>query len=250
MASLSYADHPWGWRRETGACSIYCTVRVACLLKSCLCVVCYSVECCNKLLGKNNGIKQKPKNIIVFTSSNTNRFIILRDRTRWLPAVFSCRKCTNFFDVRVYLCQVSKTGAEGAVLDEAKNINKSLSALGNVISALAEGTVRLHTPEALTPSVFSTSASKLKLLAFDLNVWNKGVCVVLNGTNAAQDSGFFPVVLLDERGSNTWTVLSSLVHNPAWRYSWRLIFLLPQLHQQIQIHSPLPTPPSFPAPSL
>uniref|UniRef100_A0A673IY64 Kinesin-like protein n=1 Tax=Sinocyclocheilus rhinocerous TaxID=307959 RepID=A0A673IY64_9TELE len=36
--------------------------------------------------------------------------------------------------------KVSKTGAEGALLDEAKNINKSLSALGNVISALAEGT--------------------------------------------------------------------------------------------------------------
>ncbi|XP_065053066.1 kinesin heavy chain-like isoform X2 [Rhopilema esculentum] len=35
--------------------------------------------------------------------------------------------------------KVSKTGAEGTVLDEAKNINKSLSALGNVISALAEG---------------------------------------------------------------------------------------------------------------
>jgi hypothetical protein len=28
------------------------------------------------------------------------------------------------------------------VLDEAKNINKSLSALGNVISALADGNVR------------------------------------------------------------------------------------------------------------
>ncbi|XP_061203784.1 kinesin heavy chain isoform X2 [Neopsephotus bourkii] len=41
--------------------------------------------------------------------------------------------------------KVSKTGAEGAVLDEAKNINKSLSALGNVISALAEGT-KLHVP--------------------------------------------------------------------------------------------------------
>uniref|UniRef100_A0A665TCS1 Kinesin family member 5C n=1 Tax=Echeneis naucrates TaxID=173247 RepID=A0A665TCS1_ECHNA len=41
--------------------------------------------------------------------------------------------------------QVSKTGAEGAVLDEAKNINKSLSALGNVISALAEGT-KTHVP--------------------------------------------------------------------------------------------------------
>jgi len=39
--------------------------------------------------------------------------------------------------------KVSKTGAEGAVLDEAKNINKSLSALGNVISALAEGTVNI-----------------------------------------------------------------------------------------------------------
>uniref|UniRef100_A0A8B9KXQ7 Kinesin-like protein n=1 Tax=Astyanax mexicanus TaxID=7994 RepID=A0A8B9KXQ7_ASTMX len=41
--------------------------------------------------------------------------------------------------------KVSKTGAEGSVLDEAKNINKSLSALGNVISALAEGT-KVHVP--------------------------------------------------------------------------------------------------------
>ncbi|KAL5006438.1 hypothetical protein ScPMuIL_015244 [Solemya velum] len=41
--------------------------------------------------------------------------------------------------------KVSKTGAEGAVLDEAKNINRSLSALGNVISALAEGN-RGHVP--------------------------------------------------------------------------------------------------------
>ncbi|XP_063695925.1 kinesin heavy chain isoform X2 [Culicoides brevitarsis] len=41
--------------------------------------------------------------------------------------------------------KVSKTGAEGAVLDEAKNINKSLSALGNVISALADGN-KTHIP--------------------------------------------------------------------------------------------------------
>lgn len=41
--------------------------------------------------------------------------------------------------------KVSKTGAEGAVLDEAKNINKSLSALGNVIAALAEGN-KSHVP--------------------------------------------------------------------------------------------------------
>lgn len=36
---------------------------------------------------------------------------------------------------------MSKTGAEGALLDEAKNINRSLSALGNVIAALADGNV-------------------------------------------------------------------------------------------------------------
>jgi kinesin family protein 5 len=41
--------------------------------------------------------------------------------------------------------RVGKTGAEGAVLEEAKNINKSLSAVGNVISALAEGT-KSHVP--------------------------------------------------------------------------------------------------------
>ena len=60
------------------------------------------------------------------------------------PHVILCvsKTCLNFnFLVLLCLKQVSKTGAEGAVLDEAKNINKSLSALGNVISALAEGTV-------------------------------------------------------------------------------------------------------------
>ncbi|TRY79499.1 hypothetical protein TCAL_17082 [Tigriopus californicus] len=41
--------------------------------------------------------------------------------------------------------KVSKTGAEGTVLDEAKNINKSLSALGNVIAALADGN-KTHIP--------------------------------------------------------------------------------------------------------
>lgn len=41
--------------------------------------------------------------------------------------------------------KVSKTGAEGSTLDEAKNINRSLSALGNVIAALADGT-KSHVP--------------------------------------------------------------------------------------------------------
>lgn len=35
--------------------------------------------------------------------------------------------------------KVEKTGAEGRVLEEAKTINKSLSALGNVINALTNG---------------------------------------------------------------------------------------------------------------
>eukprot|EP00730_Choanoeca_flexa_P019000 TRINITY_DN9267_c0_g1_i5.p1 TRINITY_DN9267_c0_g1~~TRINITY_DN9267_c0_g1_i5.p1 ORF type:complete len:955 (+),score=372.38 TRINITY_DN9267_c0_g1_i5:20-2884(+) len=42
--------------------------------------------------------------------------------------------------------KVSKTGADGAVLDEAKNINKSLSALGLVIMSLTEGHSRQHVP--------------------------------------------------------------------------------------------------------
>jgi kinesin family protein 5 len=48
----------------------------------------------------------------------------------------------GFLKKIIVFSKVSKTGAEGQVLDEAKNINKSLSALGNVISALADGTVR------------------------------------------------------------------------------------------------------------
>ena len=51
--------------------------------------------------------------------------------------------CTSFRFYGLFCVQVSKTGAEGAVLDEAKNINKSLSALGNVIAALAEANVRV-----------------------------------------------------------------------------------------------------------
>ncbi len=52
------------------------------------------------------------------------------------------RTIQSFVNSLLVFSKVSKTGAEGQVLDEAKNINKSLSALGNVISALADGTVR------------------------------------------------------------------------------------------------------------
>eukprot|EP00053_Salpingoeca_punica_P009452 m.84665 g.84665 ORF g.84665 m.84665 type:complete len:962 (+) comp15031_c0_seq2:203-3088(+) len=42
--------------------------------------------------------------------------------------------------------KVSKTGADGEVLEEAKNINKSLSALGLVIMSLTDGQARQHVP--------------------------------------------------------------------------------------------------------
>lgn len=38
--------------------------------------------------------------------------------------------------------KVEKTGAQGTTLDEAKTINKSLSALGNVINSLTDGKVK------------------------------------------------------------------------------------------------------------
>ena len=43
----------------------------------------------------------------------------------------------------VSLLQVDKTNAQGLTLDEAKNINKSLLALSNVISSLTESTVSI-----------------------------------------------------------------------------------------------------------
>ena len=42
--------------------------------------------------------------------------------------------------------KVAKTGAAGQILEEAKNINKSLSALGNVINALTDNKSHLHIP--------------------------------------------------------------------------------------------------------
>jgi hypothetical protein len=60
--------------------------------------------------------------------------------------------------------KVSKTGAEGSVLEEAKNINKSLSALANVISALADGVSVIFNLIRFEPFDFSF----LLIHAFDL----------------------------------------------------------------------------------
>lgn len=42
--------------------------------------------------------------------------------------------------------KVGKTGASGQTLEEAKKINKSLSALGMVINALTDGKVKFSLP--------------------------------------------------------------------------------------------------------
>ena len=66
--------------------------------------------------------------------------------------------------------KVSKTGAEGMVLDEAKNINKSLSALGNVISALADGNVSPYHLLVLFLFVTFVSSSSLNSLINKLSI--------------------------------------------------------------------------------
>ena len=62
--------------------------------------------------------------------------------------------------------KVSKTGAEGAVLEEAKNINKSLSALANVISALADAVSDQVSSQYLDHSLTDHSDSWLMLMLF------------------------------------------------------------------------------------
>ena len=60
--------------------------------------------------------------------------------------------------------QVSKTGAEGAVLDEAKNINKSLSSLGNVISSLADGSVSSHWLHQSSMDIFRNTVTVTRVM--------------------------------------------------------------------------------------
>ena len=58
----------------------------------------------------------------------------MRERERYWREFF----CNGYI---YYYKQVSKTGAEGQTLEEAKTINKSLLTLGNVINALTEKNV-------------------------------------------------------------------------------------------------------------
>lgn len=65
--------------------------------------------------------------------------LVLEIRTKKLWTFWDCDRIRTGKLILVDLAgseKVEKTGAEGKLLDEAKTINKSLSALGNVINAL------------------------------------------------------------------------------------------------------------------
>uniref|UniRef100_A0A671M5I1 Kinesin-like protein n=1 Tax=Sinocyclocheilus anshuiensis TaxID=1608454 RepID=A0A671M5I1_9TELE len=111
--------------------------------------------------------------------------------------------------------KVSKTGAEGAVLDEAKNINKSLSALGNVISALAEGTTHVPYRDSKMTRILQEAEQwkrkyekekeknknlkeNIQRLEAELNHWHNGVeiCIISLFLTQKTLKGFFRSSLL------------------------------------------------------
>lgn len=80
--------------------------------------------------------------------------------------------------------QIGKTGATGQTLEEAKKINKSLSALGNLINALTDGKVR---PPFFYSFLFSFS--------FGLNTLLFCVCVCVYFCRISQTT--FPTETLN-----------------------------------------------------
>uniref|UniRef100_A0A672Q4M1 Kinesin-like protein n=1 Tax=Sinocyclocheilus grahami TaxID=75366 RepID=A0A672Q4M1_SINGR len=124
--------------------------------------------------------------------------------------------------------KVSKTGAEGAVLDEAKNINKSLSSLGNVISALAEGSTYVPYRDSkmtrilqdslggncrttivicCSPSSYNESETKSTLISVTLSVLtihNKGVTGLTCLSKTIKNTSLRNTVTWLENELNRW----------------------------------------------
>lgn len=66
--------------------------------------------------------------------------------------------------------KVGKTGASGQTLEEAKKINKSLSALGMVINSLTDGKVSLFTPQRSSRPVNTHSLPRLQAHSYPARV--------------------------------------------------------------------------------
>ncbi|CAD8098961.1 unnamed protein product [Paramecium sonneborni] len=83
----------------------------------------------NRMIASTNMNEQSSRSHMIFIM--TVQSIDLRDQSAKTGKLFLVDLAGSE--------KVSKTGAEGKILDEAKGINKSLSALGQVINALTDG---------------------------------------------------------------------------------------------------------------
>ncbi|CAD8167225.1 unnamed protein product [Paramecium octaurelia] len=83
----------------------------------------------NRMIASTNMNEQSSRSHMIFLM--TVQSIDLRDQSAKTGKLFLVDLAGSE--------KVSKTGAEGKILDEAKGINKSLSALGQVINALTDG---------------------------------------------------------------------------------------------------------------
>jgi len=72
--------------------------------------------------------------------------------------------------------KVGKTGASGQTLEEAKKINKSLTALGMVINNLTDGKVRFRRKKEFSRVVFK---SDLKSLIFYFTSFSRAISLTV-----------------------------------------------------------------------
>uniref|UniRef100_A0A673A927 Kinesin family member 5B n=1 Tax=Sphaeramia orbicularis TaxID=375764 RepID=A0A673A927_9TELE len=91
-------------------------------------------------VSKTNLSVHEDKNRVPYVKGCTERFVCSPDEVMDTIDEGKSNRHVALQESHGKLYLVDLAGTEGAVLDEAKNINKSLSSLGNVISALAEGT--------------------------------------------------------------------------------------------------------------